>query len=92
MRHVYKSNYEIKDVRAAWKAMNSHTMVRKQSTSALEHVQMYRAQTGKSPSRGVVQERLRGKGQRFIILGLFINYYMYPSFMSTEKIVKSATV
>jgi hypothetical protein len=36
-------------------------MVRKQSTSALEHVQVYRAQTGKSPSRGVVQERLRGK-------------------------------
>jgi hypothetical protein len=34
VRHVYKSNYEIKDVRAAWKAMNSHTMVRKQSTSA----------------------------------------------------------
>jgi hypothetical protein len=61
VRHVYKSNYEIKDVRAAWKAMNSHTMVRKQSTSALEHVQVYRAQTGKSPSRGVVQERLRGK-------------------------------
>jgi hypothetical protein len=30
-------------VRAAWKAMNSHTMVRKQSTSALEHVQVYRA-------------------------------------------------
>jgi len=26
VRHVYKSNYEIKDVRAAWKAMNSHTM------------------------------------------------------------------
>ena len=26
VRHVYKSNYEIKDVRAAWKAMkNSHT-------------------------------------------------------------------
>ena len=61
VRHVYKSNYEIKDVRAAWKAMYSHTMVRKQSTSALEHVQVYRAQTGKSPSRGVVQERLRGK-------------------------------
>jgi len=61
VRHVYKSNYEIKDVRAAWKAMNSHTMVRKQSTSALEHVQVYGAQTGKSPSRGVVQERLRGK-------------------------------
>ena len=61
VQHVYKSNYEIKDVRAAWKAMYSHTMVRKQSTSALEHVQVYRAQTGKSPSRGVVQERLRGK-------------------------------
>ena len=29
VRHVYKSNYEIKDVRAAWKAMNAHTMVRR---------------------------------------------------------------
>jgi hypothetical protein len=31
VRHVYKSNYDIKDVHAAWKAMNLHTMVRKQS-------------------------------------------------------------
>ena len=45
---------ESKGVRAGSEAMHS-------DTRALEHVQVYRAQTGKSPSRGVVQERLRGK-------------------------------
>jgi len=52
---------ESKGVRAGSEAMHSDTRARKQATSTVEHVQVYRAQTGKSPSRGVVQERLRGK-------------------------------